>query len=162
MGVIDDIKGNLWPATIAIFALFMFIVILVTINYYMIDNQRDDDDSFAASGIPKILGLALSGIVLLFGLIVVIAGAIIRSDLEDGCPAGQECTSSANLGIILVGVFVLLTAIVSIVGTFMGGTVGMMILRIGNLVLAEQPVRPDLRDCLCRHRWGAGRDLQAV
>merc|ERR1719218_103820 len=56
------------------------------------------------------------------------------SDQEDGCPAGQECTSSANLGIILVGVFVLLTAIVTIVGIFMGGFIGMMILRIGNLV----------------------------
>merc|ERR1711871_450254 len=132
--VIDDIKGNLWPATIAIFALFMFIVVLVTINYYMIDNQRNDDDSFEASGLPKILGLVLSGIVLLFGLIVVIAGAIIMSDLEDGCPAGQECTSTANIGIILVGVFVLLTAIVSIAGTFLGGFIGMMILRIANLV----------------------------
>merc|ERR1711907_649826 len=132
--VVDDIKGNLWPATIAIFALFMFIVVLVTINYYMIDNQRDDDDSFAASGTPKILGLVLSGNVLLFGLIVVIAGAIIMSDLEDGCPAGQECTSTANIGVILVGVFVLLTAIVSIAGTFLGGTIGMMILRIANLV----------------------------
>merc|ERR1711907_393214 len=103
---------------------FMFIVVLVTINYYMIDNQRDDDDSFAASGIPKILGLVLSGIVLLFGLIVVIAGAIIMSDLEDGCPAGQECTSTANIGIILVGVFVLLTAIVSIAGHFWGDLSG--------------------------------------
>merc|ERR1719198_1524108 len=117
----------------------------------MIDNQVDD--GFTPGGIPKILGLVLSGVVLIFGLIVVIAGAIIMSDLEDGCPAGQECTSTANIGIILVGVFVILTAIVSIVSTFLGGIIGMMLMRIANLVLAEQPLCPDLRNCLCRHRW---------
>merc|ERR1719198_563422 len=98
----------------------------------MIDNQVDD--GFTPGGIPKILGLVLSGVVLIFGLIVVIAGAIIMSDLEDGCPAGQECTSTANIGIILVGVFVILTAIVSIVSTFLGGMIGMMLMRIANLV----------------------------
>merc|ERR1712188_332905 len=53
---------------------------------------------------------------------------------SDGCPEGQECTNAANIGVILLGVFVILTGIVSIVGVFLGGTTGMMILRIANLV----------------------------
>merc|ERR1711975_46839 len=42
--------------------------------------------------------------------------------------------NTANIGVILVGVFVILTAIVCIVGTILGGFVGKMILRIANLV----------------------------
>jgi len=132
--VIDEIKGNLWPATITIFALFLFMLILVCINYYMIDNCEDDDGNFGAGGIVKILAFVFNGVVLLFGLIVIIVGAIVMNDLDAGCPPGKDCTNFAVVGVIVVGVFTFLTAVVSLVGVILGGFIGKMLLRIGNLV----------------------------
>lgn len=132
--VIDDIKGNLWPATITVFALFLFIVILVSVNLYMIDNQVDDDDGFAPEGIFKILGLVFNGIVGLFGLIVIIAASVIYYDLQEGCPEGEDCTNTAIIGLIVTGVFCLLTVILAVVGMILAGIVGMMLIRIANIV----------------------------
>merc|ERR1719473_455463 len=56
------------------------------------------------------------------------------SDLQDGCPAGKDCTNNAVVGLIVAGVFVLLTAIVTLVGIILAGFIGMMLVRIGNLV----------------------------
>jgi hypothetical protein len=133
--VVDEVKGNLWPATFTVFALFLFMVILVCINYYLIDNS-DDEGSFSPSGIFKILAFVFNGVVMFFGLIVVIIGVYVLLDLTDeaNCPAGQDCTNSAVVGLIVVGIFILLCAIVSLVAVILGSIIGLMLLRISNLV----------------------------
>lgn len=132
--VVDDVKGNLWPATITVFALFLFICVLVAVNLYMIDNQVDDDDGFSPDGIFKILGFVFNGIVMLFGLIVIIFGIVVSVDLSDGCPEGSSCTNSAIIGLIIAGVFVFLTAVLSLVSLILGSIIGLMLLRIANII----------------------------
>jgi hypothetical protein len=132
--VVDDVKGNLWPATIAVFSLFLFVLVLVGINMYMIDNQEDDEGAFAPDGIFKLLGFAFNGVVGLFGLIVLITGSYVWYDLSQGCPDGESCTNSAVIGLVILGVCVLLTAIVSLVGIILGGGVGMLMLRVANII----------------------------
>ena len=136
--VIDKVKGNLIPATICIWALFLFVVVLVVLNYYLIDNSpvEDDEDGggFAPGGLSKILGLVFNGIVFLFGFIVMIMGIVVQSDLNSSCPEGQECTNWQVVGVIVLGIFFFLTAILSLVGTILGGIIGKLLLRIANLI----------------------------
>eukprot|EP01050_Picozoa_sp_SAG11_P015275 SAG11_NODE_1963_length_3992_cov_3.333676_2_plen_650_part_00 len=134
MVVADKLKGNLWPATIVIWSLFLFTVVLVCLNYYMIDNGENDDGDFEPGGIVKILGLVFNGVVCLFGLITMICGIYVNSTFSDGCPAGKDCTNWAVIGVIVLGVFFILTAILSLVGVILGGFVGKLLLRIANLI----------------------------
>ena len=132
--VIDKVKGNLIPATICIWALFLFVVVLVVLNYYMIDNCEDDDGNFGVDGLFKILGLVFNGVVFLFGFVVMIMGIVVQSDLNSSCPVGQECTNWQVVGVIVLGIFFFLTAILSLVGVILGKFLGMMLVRIANLI----------------------------
>merc|ERR1711907_246337 len=124
------------PATITVFALFLFIVILTCINLYLVDIEVDDEDGWKPEGIMKIFSLVFNGIVLLFGLIVIIAGAYMYSTLSsDNCPEGADCTNWSVISIIIVGLAVFGTATVSIVAVaVLGGTLGCTMLRVTNVV----------------------------
>ena len=63
-----------------------------------------------------------------------IFGYQMRYDLSQGCPDGESCTNSAVIGLVILGVCVLLTAIVSLVGIILGGGVGMLMLRVANII----------------------------
>lgn len=131
---VASIKGNLWPATIAIFSLFLFIVILVCINLFLLDMEVEDDESWKPAGIFKILALVFNGIVLLFGLLTIISGIYMYSTLSSSeeC-TGDDCTNWAVVSIIIVGVAVFGTAVVSLVSVaVVGGIVGQNMLRIAN------------------------------
>jgi len=132
---IDKIKGNLWPATIVIWSLFLFVVILVCVNNYMIDNCEDDDGNFGPDGLWKIIGIVFNGIVALFGLLTMIMGIVAHSDLSGGCPEGKDCTNWAVVGVIVLGIFFILTAILSLVGMLIGKFPGMMMVRVADLIL---------------------------
>merc|ERR1711865_806238 len=96
-------------------ALFLFVVILVCLNYYMIDNC-EDDGNFGVGGLVKILGLVFNGIVCLFGLITMIMGIVVQ------------------VGLIVLGIFFFLCAILSLVGLLLGGFPGKMLIRVANLI----------------------------
>merc|ERR1740133_179313 len=119
--LIDQVKGNMWAATIVVWALFLFVVILVCLNYYMIDNCEDDDGNFGVGGLVKILGLVFNGIVCLFGLITMIMGIVVQVGLNEDCPEGKDCTNWAVAGLIVLGIFFFLCAILSLVGLLLGG-----------------------------------------
>eukprot|EP01052_Picozoa_sp_SAG31_P040764 SAG31_NODE_5991_length_2223_cov_1.492938_1_plen_526_part_00 len=134
--VTDEIKGNLWPATIAIFALFMFMFVLVCVNYIVVDRIQDESESKLLS----LFSYVLNGLVCLFGLLVLIAGSMLLYDLtnEENCPKGQDCTNMAVVGVVVVGLCIFLNTIVSFVGLFLttrgAKLVGVALLRITNLV----------------------------
>merc|ERR1712028_322157 len=69
-----------------------------------------------------------------FGFIVMIMGIVVQSDLNSSCPEGQECTNWQVVGVIVLGIFFFLTAILSLVGTILGGIIGKLLLRIANLI----------------------------
>ena len=140
---VDKIKSNLWPATYAVFALFMFVVISICLNFYMIDNcdpdDEDDDEDAADKWMPdgtvKMASLILSGIVGLFGLLLMIFGIVAYQSLSSGaCPEGKDCTNWAVVGIIILGTFFFLLAILNVVACFIGGFLGKNIMRILSLV----------------------------
>jgi len=132
--LIDQVKGNMWAATIVVWALFLFVVILVCLNYYMIDNCEDDDGNFGVGGLVKILGLVFNGIVCLFGLITMIMGIVVQVGLNEDCPEGKDCTNWAVAGLIVLGIFFFLCAILSLVGLLLGGFPGKMLIRVANLI----------------------------
>jgi len=130
---VTQIKGNMWPATIAIWALFLFVVILVCINNVMI--ATDDGESWeGVEGILKIVGFVFNGLVLLMGMLTMIGGIVAHVDLTDGCPAGGDCSNWAVYGVITLGIFFFLIAIMSVVGLVLGNAIGKLLIRVADLI----------------------------
>ena len=138
--VVTKMKDNLWPATYACFALFFFVVISICLNIFMADNynpdEEDDDedaaDKWAPDGIVKIISLVFTGLVGLFGLLLTIFGIVAYNELSSGggCPEGQDCTSWAVIGIVVLGLFFLILAGLNIAAVMMGGAIGKLLVRL--------------------------------
>jgi len=130
---VTQIKGNMWPATIAIWALFLFVVILVCLNNVMI--ATDEGESWeGVDGIMKIVGFVFNGLVLLMGLLTMIGGIVAHVDLSDGCPDGKDCSNWAVYGVITLGIFFFLIAIMSVVGLVLGNAIGKLLIRVADLI----------------------------
>ena len=130
---VTQIKGNMWPATIAIWALFLFVVILVCLNNVMI--ATDDGAPWeGVEGILKIVGFVFNGLVLLMGLLTMIGGIVAHVDLTGGCPDGGDCSNWAVSGVITLGIFFFLIAILSVVGLVLGNAIGKLLIRVADLI----------------------------
>ena len=79
---VDKSKAHLWPGPYIISALFVFVVISVFLNIFMVDNCKPDEeddgedpaDEWRSSGNLKMISLVLTGLVGLLGLLLVIFG----------------------------------------------------------------------------------------
>jgi len=140
---ITKIKDHLWPATYTVGSLFLFVVISICLNIFMIDNcdpDEEDDDEDAADkwlpqGMTKMASLILTGIVGLFGLLLTIFGAVAYNELSgNDCPANTDCTNWAVVGIIVLGLFFFLLAGLNVAAVMLGGFIGKNIMRILTLV----------------------------
>ena len=141
--MVVNIKKHLWPATYTTFSLFGFVVISIMLNMYMIDNCDPDDedededapDKWAPQGGIQLLSYVLSGLVGLFGLLMLIAGIMAYSELTSSdCPAESDCTNWAVVGIVLLGAFFFLLGILNGAAVFLGGFIGKSIVRIMTIV----------------------------
>ena len=140
---VDKIKGQLWPATYTALALFIFVCLLLVLNNWMVNNcvgGEDDEETgkWKPEGAAFIAGCVLNGIVLLFGLLTIILGAVANSDLNEGCDSvdgGADCVNWACISIIVLGCFFFVVAGFSTGGLVMGGFLGRNIVRISNLCL---------------------------
>ena len=141
---VDTIKEQLWPATYVTFALFIFVIFLLLLNNYMVNNceeqgeEEGEGSKWKPTGNVFIAGAVLNGIVLLFGLLTIILGAVANSDLNEGCEGttledGGSCVNWACVGIIALGVLFFVVAGVSTGGMVLGGFIGRNMVRISNI-----------------------------
>ena len=80
----------------------------------------------------KLIALLLTLIVGLFGLLLTIFGIVAYIDLSDGshCTKDTDCTNWAVVGIIVMGAFFFLLAVLNAAGVLLGGFIGKHIVRI--------------------------------
>jgi hypothetical protein len=130
---IAQVKGNLWPATICIWSLFLFVIVLICLNNYMIDNCRVEG-SFGVDGPMKIFGLVFNGIVFLFGMLTTILGIVAQHSLSTDCPDDKDCTNWACVGVIVLGLFFMMVSVLSVVGMLVGKLPGMMMIRVADVI----------------------------
>merc|ERR1712072_516936 len=98
------------------------------LNMYMIDNCDPDDedededapDKWAPQGGIQLLSYVLSGLVGLFGLLMLIAGIMAYSELTSSdCPTGSDCTNWAVVGVTVLGAFFFLLGILNGAAVFL-------------------------------------------
>ena len=140
----DQIKAQLWPATYVTGALLFFVVILLIVNIYMVNNcELEDEEGGGTKWKPMgpifIVGCVFNGIVLLFGFLTIIAGFMANSDLNEGCKEtlslsdGGSCVNWACVGVIVLGCMFFVVSLVSTGAMVMGGFLGQNMVRVANI-----------------------------
>eukprot|EP01051_Picozoa_sp_SAG22_P005244 SAG22_NODE_305_length_12688_cov_24.723330_2_plen_504_part_00 len=132
---IDKAKEHIWPATYSVWGLFGFMIILVALNVIMLEQQPGEDETkWKPVGTLSRITLGVNGLVFIFGALVMGLGIYAHTELSDNCPLTKECNNWAVVGIIVIGIFFMLTCLFSIVGLVIGSIIGKMMVRITDLV----------------------------
>ena len=131
---IDTAKANLWPSTISIWSLFAFVLVLIFLNFLMLDTEPGEDQTkWKPTGTLSFVALFFNGLVFIFGAIMMGLGIYAATELQDSCPPTKDCTNWAVNGVIFLGLFFMVTSVFSLVGLILGATVGKMMVRIADI-----------------------------
>ena len=126
---IEDVKDQLLPASIFVFVLTFFFVIVVVFNN-MIMGQDEIE------GMSKILGLGLNGVLAVLAFFFIIAGILAAVDAsdEENCKT-DDCVPNSLILLVIIGVATLAVSVLAALGIQLNNAMGILMLRITTLVM---------------------------
>eukprot|EP01047_Picozoa_sp_COSAG01_P072682 COSAG01_NODE_11623_length_1893_cov_1.449833_1_plen_328_part_10 len=108
--LIADTKENLEPASYVVFLVLLFCFICILVNDFVVDAEFE--------GLWNALSWVFNGVVALSGLIISAMSAVGHFMLTEDCPDGADCSNVAVYFVILLGLGLLVTGILGLIGTW--------------------------------------------
>jgi len=144
----EEIKTHIKPACYAVFGTFFAVVITICLNMYMMEtcnpDEEDDDedaaDKWTPDGIPKIISLVVTGLVMLMGLLLFIMGIFAHITLTEdptcsSVDVESACTNWAVVGVIILGAFFFLLGGLNVAAVLIGGFLGKLFMLISTIAM---------------------------
>merc|ERR1719326_2775767 len=128
--LIQDIKDQILPASYFVFVLCFFLLVAIVWNNVMIGMDE-------VEGIPKIIGLVINGVVVLFSFVLIVMAGWGINNADSTCPetvtaAGRSCIPDSMIILLIVGLGLLGTGAFILAGIQLDNN---LLLRIGTLVM---------------------------
>lgn len=125
--VIEDVKEQILPASIFVFILCGYLVVVVVFNNIGLLGVNEDIPS-----LTKTVGMVLNGTVALLAFILVIMAAVASYYADEACTSDSDCVPDTLALIIVVGLGLMAVGIVILAGIQLGNA---LFIRIGTIVL---------------------------
>lgn len=111
--LITDVKSGMKPAAIGLIIAFLFSVICVTTNHYVVTHDPE-------GGIVILLSIVWNVLVAIAGLGVAILAAYGQMSIVEECPATGDCTNLAAIFAIILGMSLFVVGVLGFIGAKFG------------------------------------------